>query len=102
MDFIIFVFIAFMCINVAIKIYSCEERNQVFNKRPIEVTDGKKYNRFCGNLTLIFGGAAELTLFAGNAFGGWVSPVSALLLIAEAVLVMVIYNKAEIKMLKKR
>ena len=42
MDLIIFVFIAFICINVAVKIFKSEERNKVFNKRPIEVADVKK------------------------------------------------------------
>ena len=36
MDLIIFVFIAAMCANVAVKIFSSEERNTIFNKRPIE------------------------------------------------------------------
>ena len=33
MDLIIFVFIAFICINVAVKIFNSEERNKVFNKQ---------------------------------------------------------------------
>lgn len=102
MDLIIFLFIAFMCINVAIKIFNCEDRNKVFNKRPIEVVDVKKYNKFCGSLVIAFGVAAEITLYAGNLLGGWMSILCTLLLIGEAVLVMVIYNKIETKMLKKR
>jgi hypothetical protein len=100
MDLIIFVFIAFICINVAVKIFNSEERNKVFNKRPIEVADVKKYNKFCGYL--VIGLAAEITLYAGKIFGGLISVLCTLLLIGEAVLVMFIYNKAEVKMLKKR
>lgn len=102
MDFIIFLFIAFMCINVAVKIFSCEDRNKVFNKRPIEVVDVKKYNKFCGSLVIVFGVAAEITLYIGSLLGGWMSLLCTLLLIGEAVLVMTVYNKVEIKMLKKR
>ena len=102
MDLIIFVFIAFICINVAVKIFNSEERNKVFNKRPIEVADVKKYNKFCGYLVIGFCVAAEITLYAGKIFGGLISVLCALLLIGEAVLVMFIYNKAEVKMLKKR
>ena len=102
MDLIIFVFIAAMCANVAVKIFSSEERNTIFNERPIEVVDVKKYNKFCGSLVVIFGVAAEITLLVGSMFGGWISAVLTLALIGEAVLVMVIYNKAERKMLKKR
>lgn len=102
MDLIIFLFIAFMCINVAVRIFNCEERNKVFNKRPIEVVDVKKYNKFCGSLVIGFCVAAEITLYAAKVFGGWISLLCTLLLIGEAVLVMFIYNKVESKMLKKR
>lgn len=102
MDFVIFLFVALLCINAAAKIFSCEERNKVFNKRPIEVVDVKKYNKFCGYLVLVFGAAAEITLYVGNMFGGWTNLFCTLLLIGEAVLVMVVYNKVERKMLKKR
>ncbi len=102
MDLIIFLFIAFMCINVAVKIFSCEDRNKVFNKRPIEVVDVKKYNKFCGSLVIVFGVAAEITLYIGSLLGGWMGLLCTLLLIGEAVLVMTVYNKVEIKMLKKR
>lgn len=102
MDFIIYLFIALLCLNAAARIFSSEERNKIFNKRPIEVEDVKKYNKFCGILVIVFGAAAEITLYVGKLFGGWISVVSTLLLIGEAVLIMVIYNKVEIKMLKKR
>ena len=59
MDFIIFLFVALMCFNVAVKIFNSEERNKVFNKRPIEVEDVKKYNRFCGTLVIVFCVAVE-------------------------------------------
>ena len=102
MDLIIFLFIAILCLNAAAKIFSSEERNTIFNKRPIEVVDVKKYNKFCGILVIAFCVAAEITLFAGKVFGGLVSVGCTLLLVGEAVLVMFIYNKIEAKMLKKR
>lgn len=102
MDTIIFLLIALLCVHAAAQIFNCEERNKVFNKRPLEVVDVKKYNKYCGILTLAFGGVAELTLFAAKMFGGWISLLSTVLLILEAVLVMVIYNKIERKLMKKR
>lgn len=102
MDFIIFLFVALMCLNVAVKIFNSEERNKVFNRHPIEVEDVKKYNRFCGTLVIAFCVAAEFTLFIGALFGGWISLVTTAALVGEAFLVMIVYNKAERKMLKKR
>ena len=102
MDMIMYLFIALICFNVAAKIFNSEERNKVFNKRPIEVVDVKKYNKYCGTLVIVFCFAAEFTLFVGKIFGGWVNVVSPLFLIGEAVGVMFIYNRLEIKMLKKR
>ncbi len=102
MDLILLIFVAGLCANVAAKILNSEERNKVFNKRPIEVVDVKKYNKMCGILVIGFGAAAEIILFISILFGGWISLVCTLALIGEAVLVMFIYNKIEIKMLKKR
>lgn len=101
MDMLFFFFIAALCFNVAGKIFSSKERNTVFNKRPIEVVDVKKYNKTCGYLVIGFCLAAEFTLFAAKIFGGWISMVCTLLLIGEAFGLMVIYNKIERKMLKK-
>lgn len=102
MDVILLAFVAVMCFSTGAKILSSEERNKVFNKRPIEVVDVKKYNKYCGMLVIGFGVAAEITLFVGAVFRGWVSGVSTLLLIVEAVLVVVIYGKIEKKLLKRR
>ncbi len=102
MDVILLAFVAVMCFGTGGKILNSEERNKVFNKRPIEVVDVKQYNKACGILVIGFGVVAEITLFTGVLFRGWVSGVSTLLLIAEAVLVVVIYGKIEKKMLKKR
>lgn len=102
MDLVMLVFVGGLCAYVAGKILSSEERNQVFNKRPIEVVDIKKYNRFCGLLVIGFGVVVELTIFIGFAFGGVVSIICTFLILLEAFLVMKIYNKCEFKMLKKR
>ena len=50
MDVIIMVFVDVMCAMAATKILKSKERNTIFNERPIEVEDVKKYNRFCGGL----------------------------------------------------
>lgn len=102
MDVILLAFVAVMCFGTGGKILNSEERNKVFNKRPIEVVDVKKYNKACAFLVIGFGVAAEITLFIGALFRGWVSGVTTVLLIAEAVLVVVIYGKIEKKMLKRR
>lgn len=102
MDVILLAFVAVMCFGTGGKILNSEERNKVFNKRPIEVVDVKKYNKACAFLVIGFGVAAEITLFVGALFRGWVSGVTTVLLIVEAVLVVVIYGKIEKKMLKRR
>lgn len=102
MNMIMFVFIGVMCLYVGIKILSSEERNTVFNKRPIEVIDVKKYNQFCGWLTIGFGAVADLTIFLMGNLTGWLSFLCTVLLIVEAIAVVKIYVKVEFKMLKKR
>lgn len=102
MDVAVMVFVGAMCAYVAGKILNSEERNQVFNRRPIEVVDVKKYNRFCGILVIGFGVAVEITLFVSFALGGIVSLICTIVILAEAYAVLKIYSKNEIKMLKKR
>lgn len=99
---ILLVFVAVLCLYVGMKVLSSEERNKVFNKRPIEVVDVKKYNKFCGFLVIGFGVVAEITLFLMISTTGWVSSLLTLLLIPEAYLVLLIYSKIERKMLKPR
>lgn len=102
MDMILFVFVGVMCLYVGVKILSSSERNKVFNKRPIEVVDVKKYNRYCGILVIGFGVAAEITMYFMVITTGFASMGLTLLLIAEACLVVLIYNKIEARLLKKR
>ena len=102
LDGIIFVFVGVMCLYVAIKTISSPERNKVFNKRPIDVVDVKKYNRFCGGLILGFGVVAEITLFFMITTTGVVGALCTLGIIVEAILVVFIYNKFELRFLKKR
>ena len=102
MDLMLFMFVGVMCAYVGVKILNSEERNKVFNKHPIEVVDVKKYNRYCGILVLVFGAVAEATIFAMGFVPGLWSLLFTVLLIAEAFVVMKIYNEIEKKMLKKR
>ena len=102
MDVIIIVFVGAMCALAATKIFRSEERNKIFNERPIEVVDVKKYNRFCGYLVIGFGVVAEITIFIACAFGGIVTILCTIAIAVEAFAVMKIYSKNEIKMLKKR
>lgn len=102
MDLILYVTIGFICLNVGVNILRSQERNKVFNKRPIEVVDVKKYNRLCGTLVLGFGVVAEVTLFFMCNTAGWISALFTALIIFEAFLVTVIYIQIEKKLLKRR
>lgn len=102
MDGMLFIFVGVMCLYVAVKTISSPERNKVFNKRPIDVVDVKKYNQFCGILIIGFGTAAELTIVAMTLTTGIVSALCTLGIIVEAVLVVYIYQKFELRFLKKR
>ena len=102
MGMIVLVFVGGMCVYVGVNILNATERNRVFNKRPIEVVDVKKYNRFCGTLVLGFGAVAEVTIYFLITTTGWLSSLFSVLLIVEAILVSLIYSKGEKKMLKKR
>ncbi|MCM1063246.1 MAG: hypothetical protein NC420_02050 [Eubacterium sp.] len=102
MDGILFIFVGIMCLYVAIRTFSAPERNTVFNKRPIDVVDVKKYNQFCGGLILGFGAAAELTIVAMMFTTGIWSSLCTVGIVVEALLVVYIYNKFELRFLKKR
>lgn len=101
-NMVIFAFVGIMCLYVGIKILSSEERTTVYNKRPIEVVDVKKYNQFCGWLTIGFGVVADLTIFLLGDANGWLSVLCTVLIIVEAMIVILVYEKVEAKMLKKR
>ena len=102
MDGILFIFIGVMCLYVAIKTISSPERNKVFNKRPIDVVDVKKYNQFCGALIIGFGVVAEITIVAMTLTTGIISALCTVGVIVEAMLVVYIYQKFELRFLKKR
>lgn len=102
MDVILYVAVGFMCVNVGVNILRSQDRNTVFNKRPIEVVDVKKYNRLCGILVLGFGAVAEITMFFMCNTTGWTSALFTLLIAVEAFLVAAIYGLIEKKLLKKR
>ena len=72
---ILFIFVGALCLLQGTKTFWAEERNTVFNKRPIQVTDVKKYNHFCGGLIIGFGVVAEITLYFMMATTGWVSTI---------------------------
>ena len=102
MDFILYTAVGFMCISVGMNILKSPERNTVFNKRPIEVVDVKKYNRLCSMLVFGFGVVAEITMLFMCNTTGWISMLFTLLIIVEAFLMVMIYNVIEKKLLKKR
>lgn len=102
MDVVILVFVGIMCAYAAVTVFNSKERTQIFNSRPIEVTDIKQYNRFCGRLIIGFGIAVEITIFIAFALGGIVSIICTIAIVVEAFLVLKIYSRNEIKMLKKR
>lgn len=99
---ILLVFVGILCLYVGVRVLSSEERNKVFNKLSIEVKDVKKYNTACGILIIAFGVVAEVTIYFMISTTGWVSSVLTLALIAEAFLVVLIYNRIEKRMIKMR
>lgn len=99
MDFILLLFVAFLCTWQGVKEYNSEEQSKVFTKYPIKVNDVKAYNHFCGKLILIFGVVAEITMIAMTMVEGWVSIIFIVLILAEAYGLMVIYRKGEKKWL---
>lgn len=99
METILFVFIGLSCLTLGVRVIWAEERNKIFNKRPIKVKNVKAYNRFCGALIIGFGVVAEITVYFMVYSEGIVSTLCTLGVIAEAFLVMVIYNQVERRML---
>lgn len=102
MDVILMVFIGFMCLGLGIRVYNSEEQAKIFTKYPIQVTDVKGYNHFCGALIIGFGVVAEITLSFMISYDGLLSGLLTLLIIVEAFIVMAIYRAGEKKFLKKK
>ena len=102
MDVILYTAVGCMCLNVGMSILRSPERNTVFNKRPIEVVDVKKYNRLCSMLVFGFGVIAEITMIFMCNTTGWISAIFTMLVVAESFLMVLIYNLIEKKLLKKR
>ncbi len=103
MDAVILVFILGMCVYEGTRVYNCEERNKVFCKYPIQVTDVQKYNHQCGILIYVFGVVADFTLLGSIVTSGWVSLLFVAAIVLEAVIVVQIYRKGiEKKLMVKR
>lgn len=79
-NLVAFTFVGIMCLYVGIKILCSEERTKVYNRFSIEVEDVKKYNQFCGWLTIGFGVVADITLLLMGNLQGWWSLVCTILL----------------------
>ena len=99
MDVIIMVFVGAMCGITAIKIFQSEERNKIFNQRPIEVVAPALQAHHWPHRPLHH---LEITICLSGIFGGIVTILGTIAIVLEAFAVMKIYNKIEIKMLKKR
>lgn len=102
MGTILLSFVGLLCLMLGVRVFCAEEQTKIFNKRPIKVTDVKKYNRACGSLIIGFGVAAEITLYIMIRTSGWISSAFTLGIIAEAVIVMFIYNKIERHFIQKK
>ena len=102
METILFVFIGMGCLMLGVRVFCAEERNKIFNKRPIEVTDVKKYNQLCGALIIGFGIVAVVTVYFMVYTSGIVSTLCTIGVIVEAFIVMFIYGLIEKKLLKRR
>ena len=102
MDVVLYTAVGIMYLTAGINILRSPGRNTVFNKRPIEVVDIKKYNRLCSMLVFSFGVIAEITMIFMCNTTGWISAVFMVLIIVEAFLMMMIYNAIEKKLLKMR
>lgn len=102
MDIVIMVIVAITCMSAAMSIFNAKERNTIFNKKPIEVTDVSAYNKRCGFLVLGFGAVAEITLVICFLFGSVTVALMPILLVVEAIFVIKIYEKIESKYIKKK
>ena len=102
MEVILYTAVGFVCLSVGINILRSPERNTVFNKRPIEVVDVKKYNRLCSMLVFSFGVIVETTMIFMCNTTGWISAIFTALIVVESFLLVIIYNLIEKKLLKKR
>ncbi len=100
MDVIILVFVIGVCFTQGYNAYNCDKQNKVFNKRNLPLKDVKEYNHFCGKLIYGFGIVAALTMILIVSDNAWGSLAGCILLIIEAVVIMKIYNKNEIKFLR--
>lgn len=102
METILFAFVGLLCLMLGVRVFCAEEQNKIFNKRPIKVTDVKKYNHVCGVLIIGYGVAAEITLYFLFGSKGWVSTVLTLAIVAESIILVAIYNMVERKFIVKR
>jgi len=102
MDTILFIFIGLMCLMLGVRVYCAEERNKIFNKRPLPITelaDIKKYNHFCAVLIIGFGVVAEITAyFMVTSTNEIMSALFTLGIIVEALIVVIIYAQYEKKL----
>jgi len=102
MDIIIYVFAVGLCFTQGYNAYTCEKQTKIFNKRDLPLKDVKEYNHFCGKLIYGFGFAAMITfgmmVISSSAIIAILGPI---LLIAEAVALIKIYSKNEIKYIRQ-
>lgn len=102
MESILFVFVGALCLMLGVRVFCAEEPNKVFNKRPPQLTDVKKYNHLCGALIIGFGVVAEITIYFMGITTGLVSTLCTLGIIVEAIIVMLLYSIIEKKLMQKR
>lgn len=98
---ILMVFVGLLCLFLGVRVYNMEERAKVFNKRPIQVTDVKKYNHVCGAMIIFFGVVAEITIYFMVSTEGWISSLFTIGIIVEAVALTAVYNVVERRFIKQ-
>lgn len=101
MSTILLAFVGLLCLFLGIRVFCAEERTKVFNKRPIQVTDVKKYNHICGIMILGFGVVAEITIYFMVSSEGWISTLLTIGIIVEAYILSILYNVIERKFIKQ-
>lgn len=101
MEILLFFLICGMSFSQGFKAYTAEEQTNVFNKRKLPIEDVKAYNKFCAKLLYGYGIVAGVTAAFMMVSSGWWSTIFTILIIVEALVLVRIYSKNEIKFLRK-
>ena len=101
METILMVFVGILCLALGVRTYCAEERNTIFNKRSIMVTDVAKYNHMCAYLIIGYGVIIEGVLYFMFQTTGILNTVCMLLIVILSFGLAYIYAIVERKHIKR-